>query len=301
MKDNVIVYGLGKYFEISCKNGKDIEEKYNIIGYCDKNRKFADIYKNYLEPLDISQYNYSYVIVTSWLYKEIVYDLIEKYHLDCEKILVWEEEKRKEDFFNKYGADFAYGQFGEDYVITNILKKRGIHTNCAKYIEIGVDDPFMRNHTYSLHLAGAKGILVDANPESINLIKVVRKGQKVLNRVVTNEIGKVLFYISDCSGLSSMSIENIKMNHGNIEKSLEVEAISVNEILDMQHGTDVLSIDCEGYDKIVLESIDFCRHQPQIICAEVGRPNRALIEYMMGKGYRLAFCNYINAIWEYEA
>ena len=268
------------------------------MGYSDRNEKYADTYRGYISPSKLLEKAYDFVVITSIYYREIVNDLVEKYRVDCTKIIVWEEELRKEDYFNSYNAQFVFGQAGEDYVIYSLLKEKGISPESANYVEVGVDNPFENNHTYFLHLAGAKGILVDANPESINLIKVIRKNQKVLNKVISNRRGKVPFYISEIPSLSSMDVENIGLNNGKIKEKIMLEAISMNQILAMQENTTVLSIDLEGYDKAALESIDFDVFRPEIICSEVGKPDRKLVVYMKNRGYELAFCNYINSIWK---
>ena len=294
MKCNVIVYGLRGY----CKRGEKVEECYNIVGYCDRNDKYTDVYENYISPSELSERAYDFIIVTSIYYREIVTDLVEKYKVDCTKILIWEDELRKKDYFNNYGAIYSFGQAGEDYVIYSLLKEKGISPETASYVEVGVDSPFENNHTYFLHLAGAKGLLVDANPESINFIKVIRKNQIVLNNVINDKKGKVPFYISDIPALSSMDIENIRLNNGTVKEKIELDSISMNDVLAMQDKTIVLSIDLEGYDKAALKSIDLDVFQPEIICTEIGKPDNKLLDYMKNKGYMLAFCNYINSIWK---
>ena len=92
MKCNVIVYGLGGYFESVCKRGEKVEECYNIVGYCDRNDKYTDVYENYISPSELSERAYDFIIVTSIYYREIVTDLVEKYKVDCTKILIWEDE-----------------------------------------------------------------------------------------------------------------------------------------------------------------------------------------------------------------
>lgn len=298
MKCNIIVYGLGGYFENVCNKGKKVEEFYNIVGYCDRDDKYADSYKNYILPSELAKKTYDFIIVTSIYYREIVTELVEKYKVDCSKILIWEEELRKKDYFNNHGAIFSFGQAGEDYVIYGLLKEKGILPETANYIEVGVDSPFENNHTYFLHLAGAKGILVDANPESINFIKVIRRNQKVLNNVISDKKGKVPFYISDIPALSSMDIENIRLNNGAIKEKIELESISMNDVLAMQDKTILLSIDLEGYDEAALKSIDLDVFKPEIICTEIGKPDDKLLDYMKNKGYMLVFCNYVNSIWK---
>ena len=296
MKSNVVVYGLGKYYE-SISDDK-IRNYYNILGHSDQNLKLAKKYDDFVSPGNLAAISLDYVLITSIYYKEIINDLVERYGISWEKIVIWQEDERRRDYFNDKGTQFAFGQFGEDYVIGNILKEKEIKIREAKYIEIGVDHPYISNHTYFLHLAGAEGVLVDANPESINLIKVVRKHQTVLNCAVSDKKGKQTFYISNVSGYSSLDLNNIKLNHGDIKKEIVLDTVTINDVLSMQNETAVLSIDCEGYDKTILKSIDFERFHPEVICTEIGKPEEKLVEYMNRSGYCLAFCNYINSIWK---
>ena len=300
MRPDVIIYGLGKHFETACGNGENLKH-YNIVGHCDQNSKFSEKYSDYVHPSELSEKEYDFILITSIYYREIINRLVDTYGVDCEKIVIWDEEILRNSYFNEPGTKFAFAQFGEDYVISNILKELEIPEKQADYIEIGVDNPFKGNNTYFLHLAGARGVLIEANPESIPLIKAVRKNQIVMNKVISDKRGKIPFYIADYPSLSSLSIENIKLNHGNVKDTIFLESVTINDVLAMQSNTVVLSIDIEGYDEIVLKSIDFKRYQPKIICAEVGKPERELICYMNSKGYHLAFCNYINSIWKIDA
>ena len=120
----------------------------------------------------------------------------------------------------------------------------------------------------------------------------------MLNNVINDKKGKVPFYISDIPALSSMDIENIRLNNGTVKEKIELDSISMNDVLAMQDKTIVLSIDLEGYDKAALKSIDLDVFQPEIICTEIGKPDNKLLDYMKNKGYMLAFCNYINSIWK---
>jgi hypothetical protein len=299
-KKDVIIYGLGKYFREFCEGGKKIDERYHVIGHCDKNNNFAKIYRgDYLAPSELCCKEYDYLIITSLYYREIIEDLVENFGVDCEKILIWDEQESKFDYENKENAQYVFGQFGEDYVISTVLNEKGIPKDCANYIELGVNNPYKANHTYFLHLAGAEGILVDANPESINLIKVVRKKQRVINVAISDKSGQAPFYVATDPALSSLDINNIKLNNGIVKEKIMLNTKSVNDILNMQEKTVVLSIDLEGYDKRVLLDIDFERYHPEVICAEVGKPEEDLINYMNKMNYKFVFCNYINSIWKH--
>lgn len=61
-KKSIIIYGLGQAYKTK-KNY--IENKFNVIGYSDKDEKKVCVEKNYILPQDISKYEYDYILITS--------------------------------------------------------------------------------------------------------------------------------------------------------------------------------------------------------------------------------------------
>lgn len=80
-----IVYGLGRMFE---KYREYIENRYNVIAYCDREKKFEWS----ILPDEIGQYEYEKIIVTSsHHFSEIVENLVTVWNVDKKNILSLKE------------------------------------------------------------------------------------------------------------------------------------------------------------------------------------------------------------------
>jgi hypothetical protein len=60
-----------------------------------------------------------------------------------------------------------------------------------------------------------------------------------------------------------------------------------------------MSIDCEGHDRIVLESNDWSRYRPAILLVEdmAREKNAYMTRYMLQKGYSLFFHLHLTKIF----
>lgn len=71
------------------------------------------------------------------------------------------------------------------------------------------------------------------------------------------------------------------------------------------HGVDVLSIDTEGYDLEILQSLDFAKYRPRILCVETLRFNEAgreekqaaILDYVRAQGYVVYADTFVNTIF----
>ena len=55
-------------------------------------------------------------------------------------------------------AHFSFSQFGEDVIITSMLRRYGIES--VTYLDIGANEPIMGSNTYGFYLRGNRGVLV---------------------------------------------------------------------------------------------------------------------------------------------
>lgn len=109
MKKDVIVYGLGKGYELA-KNY--IESKYNIIGCSDRDRKTHFWGYNYIFPEDLSKYKYDYILITSNKYfREIRNTVIE--------LIGKKNENKIISLFDAFG-DFRNHEIRDQWVINKL-------------------------------------------------------------------------------------------------------------------------------------------------------------------------------------
>ncbi|OXM14216.1 FkbM family methyltransferase [Paenibacillus herberti] len=171
----------------------------------------------------------------------------------------------------------TYSQAGEDSIIHYIISFLGIEWNNVTYIDLGANHAKELSNTYALYQKGAKGILVEANSNLIPELKFYRNRDTILNFCVDKVSGnKIPFYVLNGDGVSTMDYEAAKefceINpYLNIIETKEIETISYMDIVQkyLHNAPTVLSIDIEGKDLEVIESIEFGELRPLIIVIEM--------------------------------
>ena len=204
----------------------------------------------------------------------------------------------------------SYSQCGEDIIINFIL-------TCLKidkptYMDIGAHHPFRFSNTALFYEAGCHGINIEPDPDLFKLFEKYRKNDINLNIGISDKPGELLFYIMSSQTMNTFSMqeaEDLVLNHGFVitnKVKVPVDTIS-NVVEEYLNGinVDILSIDVEGLELQILESIDFTVFSPIVICAEtisystrgLGVKDVALIKFLENKGYMVYADTYINTIF----
>ena len=208
-------------------------------------------------------------------------------------------------------------QTGEDMILSFVFNLLNIPLSEVLYLDLGANHPKLISNTYFFYRLGARGVLVEANTALIPELKLFRSGDVILNKCISSKSGDLVeFYIIDSQwyGLSTSVKENVgnlqKINPEALERVVEIETISATDIMDQYFvGAPVLlSIDIEGKEEDILNSIDFNRHRPAVIVCEmipfmtntlmtVGHKNHEIIKIMNENDYvEFAFTG-INSIF----
>ncbi|MFA6341138.1 MAG: FkbM family methyltransferase [Candidatus Paceibacterota bacterium] len=193
----------------------------------------------------------------------------------------------------------AYSQFGQDtFVLKNVFNgmKNGV------FVDVGANHPTHGSNTYLLEENGWTGLAIEPQEKLRSLWPSVRK-TRCLKYVVGSENKKVVFVegTDDEHGLSGVEGFN-KCKEGC--KKVTLEQKRLDDILtenNIRH-VDYLSIDVEGYEMSVLESIDLSKSDIKLIGLEndqgfenipfVGKKlgselgNNKIREYLEDRGYR---------------
>ena len=163
---------------------------------------------------------------------------------------------------------FYFSQGGEDIHCLQLLKgkKNGF------YIEVGSNHPVIFSNTFKLYLEGWKGILIDGNPELIELSRRIRKADICLNEIISNQSGEVEFSLTPDSLYSHIRTGRETPDAGSRERILKKRTTTLTEILDhyLEKGQviDLLSIDTEGHDLAVINSLNLEKYRPSFIVLE---------------------------------
>jgi FkbM family methyltransferase len=188
----------------------------------------------------------------------------------------------------------SYSQFGEDRFIEAYFgsQERGI------YVDIGCNHPISYSNTWKLYLRGWRGVCVDPNPYVIRKYKKVRPKDIAIQRVVSKK-GIVEFYFSRVSHLISGVGEKLNGNWKRNKDNSDVvlcESVALSTILkecDIPNKFELLSIDVEGHEIEVLNSLDFTIYKPSLIVVEMhdfdlSHPkNNSIYTKLLSNGYSM--------------
>lgn len=170
-----------------------------------------------------------------------------------------------------YSMKGSYSQYGEDKFISDFFsdKKQG------RYLDIGASHPFRISNTYLLYKLGWSGITVEPIPNLVNLHKKWRPRDEIIPEAIGLTGGSMNFFEMVPSVLSTMDEKTankyINEKSATLFKKYEVHVRSISDLIDYafyEAHVDFLSIDIEGLDAAILESIDFSIYRPELVCIE---------------------------------
>ncbi len=167
-------------------------------------------------------------------------------------------------------AQTHYSQFGEDVVISKLLKQ-----NNGFYIDVGAHHPKRYSNTYLLYKRGWQGINIDPNPESIRLFNSARPRDINICMGVGAKKEELTYYMFSDPAVNSFQEEEAKRwaNKSWIT-SLGVKQVPVDTLknilatLPEVPHVNLLTIDVEGMDLEVLQSHDWEKICPDVVVVE---------------------------------
>lgn len=210
--------------------------------------------------------------------------------------------------FRKYYQP-SYSQCGEDCII-NALRNM-LELKNFTYLDIGANHPFRLNNTAMFYKMGFSGVIVEPDPILFNTLKRKRNRDTVLHLGITLQPSDGFdFFLMDPPTLNTFSEDEARryadMGH-RIKEKIKVPCLNVMEVMEkyFPKPPNFISIDCEGLDVEILQSINFARIRPEIICIETleyttdltGRKILAIPAFMEEAGYTVFADTYINTIF----
>jgi FkbM family methyltransferase len=220
-----------------------------------------------------------------------------------QKLLKGENEKFR-DAFVKY----SFSQYGEDMIVDGIFRMRGIAL--PTYLDIGANHPFYLSNTAFFYEKGSFGINVEANPFLISKFEKYRTRDLNLNLGVDRTEGELDFFIMEDDTLSTFSSREKDYLIGtgkNLKDIRKVRLVTVSKLLETYANNifpDFLSLDVEGLDLSILESIDYSKSTPKVICVEAaeysvngtGKRKDDLVDFLKENNYYEYANTNLNAI-----
>jgi len=204
----------------------------------------------------------------------------------------------------------SFSQKGEDLIIERIIgdKKKGF------YIDIGAHNPNIFNNTKRFYQKGWQGINLEPNPRLIQEFLKQRHRDINLNIGIGKTVGVATFFEFIVDGLSTFSKteadKNVQLGY-KIKQILKIPVWTLAEVIQkyVKSDIDFISIDTEGLDLEVLQSNDWKKFRPTIICVETG-DFPSMIEgktknnkkdkinlFMIRNNYKIYYANDLNTIF----
>ena len=199
------------------------------------------------------------------------------------------------------GSDLYASQWGEDRFLT----EHGHVAATGVFVDVGAGDPIRFSNTYYFEQIGWHGLCIDADPTQVEALSAAR-GCRVEWAAVTSRRGEVELARGDDPDFSTTldHLPQLAVERGWTRSTVRVPAMTLEAILE-QHRIgriDLLSIDTEGNELDVCETMNWEAHRPRVVIIEYltwGRPSQetAIRRYFARSPYRLIHRTTSNLIY----
>jgi FkbM family methyltransferase len=211
---------------------------------------------------------------------------------------------------SKFEGGTFHGEYYEDYILSSVLD--GVRS--GTYIDVGANHPVENNVTFHFYERGWHGILVEPNPDFLPLYAKLRPRDVPLNLGIASAGGTMTYYkVTDPpggdgryaeGGLSTFDPEvarRWRRTRLTVTESM-VPVTTLNQVLQERPLGEItiLSVDVEGFEKQVLESIDLRKHRPLVVVVEACLPGTEIPSYeaweglLRGADYAVAMSDGLN-------
>lgn len=199
----------------------------------------------------------------------------------------------------------SYAQAAEDVVL-----RRGLYdVTDGFYVDLGAGSPDNDSVTRYFYDHGWSGINVEPQPHLHELLQKRRPRDINVQVAIAAESGKrTLATYGYKWGWASISnhTQNMHATNGIQNSTIPVQTLPLSAILEKYAGErhiDFLKIDIEGGEKEALQSLDFHKWNPTIICVEATKPGSPEPNYqewehiLTENGYRCALFDALNRFY----
>ncbi|NLX64572.1 MAG: hypothetical protein GX022_07360 [Clostridiaceae bacterium] len=255
-----------------------------------------------LPPAELKNIKKDDMVFLLWIYYEHIYERVKKQLMDygiSEDRIVHAKPLAE----RLYRIDsWSYSAGLADRKVLSLFASIGKDPAKIRYLDIGANHYLFYNNTYLFYNQGACGVLVEANPDLCEVLRNNRPRDIVLNcGASTNSMNGIMtYYKTTRIGRNSFLKDKIiadmqKIPDLRILEELSIPMYPVNRII-REHFADghidFISIDIEGMDCEVLESIDWDAVRIDVLLAELN-PNSdrvsSFISWMGEKWYDYEF------------
>lgn len=190
----------------------------------------------------------------------------------------------------------SFSQYGEDRIFTLLLHPGPTGT----YVDVGSHHPYDGSNTFGLYLRGWRGLTIDPNPAFNEEYRRWRSDEIHLVEGVSATSATLTYHLYENSVFNSLSDQRAAaLASQNIfaVSRIQINTRPLSEIVAEHLGDrqiDLLSVDCEGLDVQVLQSLDLNTNRPTVLIVEdydrlrqfrTGQGTSAMHEFLLANSY----------------
>jgi FkbM family methyltransferase len=182
-----------------------------------------------------------------------------------------------------FARSISHSAAGEDQMVLAWLETvYRMDVRAVRYCDVGANHPMQLSNTFLLYDIGASGVLIEPDPDLCRELERTRPRDTVINAGVafdqrrsaklqrlTSRVFNT-FSTNQASNIVNDSKNWQPYQRQEVVDEIEIPLIPLNDILAQYfaNGIDFMSIDTEGVELQILQSIDFGRFKPKLICVE---------------------------------
>jgi FkbM family methyltransferase len=197
----------------------------------------------------------------------------------------------------------SYAQNFEDVMLWRALK----HVEKGLYIDVGANDPTVHSVTKAFYDRGWNGINVEPLPSHHADLMIARPRDINLQCAAGAEEGEIEVWECDVRGWGTASPDVISQHSKNGHQGVfhRVTLSPLKNICSKYVSSDIhfLKIDVEGFEKYVIDGMDFSCFRPWIMVIEATKPNSTQEVYseweqeVISNGYMLVYTDGLNRFY----
>jgi FkbM family methyltransferase len=196
-------------------------------------------------------------------------------------------------YIKTFGKHTYTGEYSQDRIAYLYFKRK----TDGFFIDIGAHDGISGNNTYIFEQIGWKGICIEPQPDIFRQLQKNRKCD-IYNAAIYTQSSDGLEFakINNADFLSGLSVilsdnrKELLEKESNQVEYIKVKTMMFDDIMKTYPSVryiDFMSLDVEGAELNILQTINFERYSFGLMAIENNEPNNILAKYMESKGYKI--------------